>query len=128
MKVRVAFRLTYSCREKLRESSDELMRNLRVAGQTRRKRAWMELMQVWEGWGTQGGGWQKATAAGALRGLCHEFLQCCALLCFASQVLSKIKAVRDLQARLKWVEEEERSGAACTQRGVFQERWGREGS
>ena len=47
--LKAAFMIARSSRASLQRSGEEVMRNVRVAGQTRRKRYYMELIEVpWE--------------------------------------------------------------------------------
>jgi hypothetical protein len=44
--LKAAFMIVRTSRASLKQSSEEIMRNVRVAGQTRRKQYYMELLQV----------------------------------------------------------------------------------
>jgi hypothetical protein len=44
--LKAAFMIARTSRASLKQSGEEIMRNVRVAGQTRRKQAYMELMEV----------------------------------------------------------------------------------
>ena len=44
--LKAAFQLTKGSRQSLRTAAEEVQRNMRVVGQTRRKQAYMELMEV----------------------------------------------------------------------------------
>lgn len=50
--LKAAFMITRSSRASLKQSGEEIMRNMRVVGQTRRKQHYMELLEV----RVQGGG------------------------------------------------------------------------